>query len=360
VHAVNAARPSVNVAALVGHTTLRANEMNRLDRAATTSEIAAMRLQLEDSLAHGALGLSTGLAYLSAYSATLDEIVALAGPLGRVGGLYATHMRSETGAILDAMEESFAVGRSAQPVPVLISHLKCAGPDNWGRTVDVLALLDRVRTTQTVHCDCYPYTASSSMLDLRQVDERIKIRITWSDSHPEAAGKTLEDIAAEWNTTQLQAAKKLQPAGAIYHNMSDEDVKRVLQHPAVMIGSDGLPHDPRPHPRLWGTFPRVLGHYCREKGIFDLPTAVHKMTGLSASTIGLHDRGLIREGYAADLVLFDPATVRDTATWDDSTQPSIGIHRVWVNGTLSLVDGKATNLRAGRFLPHATRTAYEK
>jgi N-acyl-D-amino-acid deacylase len=356
-HAVNAAQPSVNVAALVGHTTLRANHMDRLDRAATASEVAAMRLQLEDALAHGALGLSTGLAYLSAYAATLDEVVALAEPLGRAGGMYATHMRSETGAILDAMEESFAVGRSTRPVPVLISHLKCAGPDNWGRTTDVLALLDRARTTQTVHCDCYPYTASSSMLDLRQVDERVNIRITWSESRPEAAGRTLAGIAAEWNTTQLDAAKMLQPAGAIYHNMADEDVKRVLKHPAVMVGSDGLPHDPRPHPRLWGTFPRVLGHYCREEGIFDLPTAVHKMTGLSAETIGLRDRGLIREGYAADLVLFDPATVCDAATWDDSTKPSIGIHRVWVNGVLSLLDGVATNLRAGGFLPRGTRTA---
>ena len=231
------------------------------------------------------------------------------------------------------------------------------GPGELGRTADVLALLDRARGTQTVHCDCYPYTASSSILDLKQVDERIEIRITWSEPHPDAAGKTLASIAERWNTTQLEAAKRLQPAGAIYHNMSAEDVKRVLQHPAVMVGSDGLPHDPRPHPRLWGTFPRVLGHFCRDENIFDLPTAVHKMTGLSAATIGLVDRGLIREGYIADLVLFDPATVRDEATWDHSTQPSSGIHRVWVHGVLSLVDGVATGNRAGRFLPRARRSA---
>jgi N-acyl-D-amino-acid deacylase len=139
--------------------------------------------------------------------------------------------------------------------------------------------------------------------------------------------------------------------------MSLEDVKRVLKHPAVMVGSDGLPHDPRPHPRLWGTFPRVLGYFCREEHLFDLPTAVHKMTGLSAKTIGLVDRGLIRTGYAADLVLFNPATVRDAATWDDSTRPSIGIHRVWVNGKLSLVDGESTHGRGGRFLPRANRAA---
>jgi N-acyl-D-amino-acid deacylase len=353
--AVDAAKPSVNVAALVGHTTLRANHMDRLDRSATADEVHAMRAQLQDALDHGALGLSTGLAYLSAYAATLEEVLGVAEPLGKAGAMYATHMRSETAAILDAMEESFAVGRAEQSVPVLVSHLKCAGPDNWGRTTDVLALLDRARTSQTVHCDCYPYTASSSMLDLRQVDERIEIRITWSEPHPEAAGKTLAAIAADWNTTQLEAAKKLQPAGAIYHNMSLDDVKRVLRHPAVMVGSDGLPHDPRPHPRLWGTFPRVLGYFCREEALFDLPTAVHKMTGLSAETIGLRDRGFIREGYAADLVLFDPETVRDAATWDDSTQRSIGIHRVWVNGVLSLIDGEATDQRAGKFLPRASR-----
>ena len=355
--AVDVAQPAVNVMALVGHTTLRANHMDRLDRAATTGEVRAMRAQLKDALDHGALGLSTGLAYLSAYAATLDEVLGVAEPLGQAGGLYATHMRSETGAILEAMEESFAVGRSPITVPVLISHLKCAGPENWGRATEVLALLDRTRTHQTVHCDCYPYTASSSLLDLRQVDERIEIQITWSAPHPEAAGRTLAAIAAVWGTTQLEAASRLQPAGAIYHNMSPEDVKRVLEHPAVMVGSDGLPHDPRPHPRLWGTFPRVLGFYSREERLFDLPTAVHKMTGLPAATIGSRDRGLIREGYAADLVLFDPATVRDAATWDDSTTPSIGIHRVWVNGLPALIHGKATAQRAGRFLRRGSRVA---
>lgn len=353
--AVNAARPAVNVMALAGHTTLRANHMDRLDRAATKDEVAAMRAQLQDALDHGALGLSTGLAYLSAFSATLDEVLGVAEALGQAGGMYATHMRSETAAILEAMEESFAVGRAAEPVPVLISHLKCAGPDNWGRTTDVLALLDRARLKQVVHCDCYPYTASSSMLDLRQVDERIEIRITWSELHPEMAGKSLAAIAETWAVTQMDAARRLQPAGAIYHNMSTEDVTRVLQHPAVMIGSDGLPHDPRPHPRLWGTFPRVLGHFCRDERVFELPTAVHKMTGLSAATIGLQDRGLIRNGFIADLVLFDPETIQDRATWENSIAPSSGIQAVWVGGVLSLWNGVATGSRNGSFIPRANK-----
>lgn len=362
--AVDAASPTVNVLALVGHTTLRANHMDRLDRAATPSEIRAMRAQLQQSLDSGALGLSTGLAYESANAASLDEVLGVAEPLRTAHALYTTHLRSETEAILEAMEEAFAVGMGAgtgeveqPPISVLISHLKCAGPDNWGRTPEVLALLDRARARQTVHCDCYPYTASSSMLDLRQVDERIEIRITWSEPHPEMAGKSLKEIAARWNRTQLEAAKQLQPAGAIYHNMSPADVRRVLKHPAVMVGSDGLPHDPLPHPRLWGTFPRVLGQFCCEEGLFDLPEAVHKMTGLPAETIGLRHRGFVREGYAADLVLFDPLTVRDTATWEHSTQPSVGIRRVWVNGVLSLVDGKPTGQRGGRFLPRTPKIA---
>ncbi len=321
-----------------------------------------MRAQMQESLDGGALGLSTGLAYESAGAATTEEVLGVTEPLRAAGALYATHLRSETGAILEAMEEAFAVGdvrggSARQPIPVLLSHLKCAGPENWGRTTEVLALLDRARTRQTVHCDCYPYTASSSMLDLRQVDERIEIRITWSEPHPEVAGRSLAEIAAAWKLTQLAAAKLLQPAGAIYHNMSVADVRRVLRHPATMVGSDGLPHDPRPHPRLWGTFPRVLGRFCREEGLFDLPTAVHKMTGLPAKTIGLRKRGLIREEYAADLVLFDPATVRDAATWEDSTQPSVGMERVWVNGVLSLADGRPTGRRGGRFLP---RTPFVK
>ena len=203
---------------------------------------------------------------------------------------------------------------------------------------------------QTVHCDCYPYTASSSLLDLKQVDERIEIRITWSEAHPEAAGRSLAAIAADWKVTQVEAAERLQPAGAIYHNMSEDDMRRMLRHPAVMVGSDGLPHDPRPHPRLWGTFPRVLGQFCREEGLLDLTTAVHKMTGLPAATIGLRDRGLVRDGYAADLLLFDPQAVRDLATWDNPMRPSAGIRRVWVNGMAGLIDGRPAADRGGTFL----------
>jgi N-acyl-D-amino-acid deacylase len=142
----------------------------------------------------------------------------------------------------------------------------------------------------------------------------------------------------------------LQPAGAIYHSISEEDMRRILQHPATMIGSDGLPNDPMPHPRLWGTFPRVLGRYSREHGLFPMHVAVHKMTGLPASRFGLADRGLIREGNRADLVLFNPQTVRDVATFENPKQPAAGIASVWVNGVLSYKDGAATGERGGCFV----------
>ena len=151
-----------------------------------------------------------------------------------------------------------------------------------------------------------------------------------------------------------ETARRLQPAGAIYFGMAEGDVRRILQHPRSMIGSDGLPNDPRPHPRLWGSFPRVLGHFCREEELFSLPEAVRKMTGSPAAFFGFGDRGLVKEGFAADLVLFDPAAIRDTATFTDPEQPSEGIHCVWVNGVLSYQNGDVTGERGGRFLRRAS------
>jgi N-acyl-D-aspartate/D-glutamate deacylase len=352
ISAIRKAQPAVNVASLVGHTALRSNHMDRLNRTATPAEIRDMRTQLIEALDKGALGLSTGLAYLSANAATTEEVAALAEPLAAAGAIYTTHLRSETKAILDAMSEAFTIGRVSR-VPVIISHLKCAGIDNWGRSPEVLSALETAQKSDAA-CDCYPYAATSSTLDLRQVDERVKITVTWSTPHPEVAGQTLSQIAKTWNTPQIEAAQRLQPAGAIYHSISEEDMRRILCHPATMIGSDGLPNDPRPHPRLWGTFPRVLGHYSRDEKLFSLREAVHKMTGLPAQRFSLAGRGLIREGYFADLVLFDPATIIDTATFDSPVQPARGINAVWVNGVLSYTFEGSTNNRAGRFLPRTT------
>lgn len=350
VEAVTAAQPAVNVAALVGHTTLRNNHMNSLDRAASAGEIENMRAELRDALRHGALGLSTGLAYLSAFSAPPEEVASLVELLAGTGAIYTTHLRNEGASVLPAMQEALSAARQCG-VPVVISHLKCAGIDNWGRSSEVLALFESASQIQQAGCDCYPYAASSSTVDLRQVDERVKITITWSAPHPETAGRTVAEIAQAWNLPQLEAAKKLQPAGAIYHSMSEDDVRAILKHPRTMIGSDGLPNDPRPHPRLWGTFPRVLGRYARELKLFSLAEAVHKMTGLPAKRFGFSRRGLVREGFYADLVLFDAEIIRDAATFEDPIRPAEGILSVWVNGKLSYHGKAATGTRAGRFLP---------
>ena len=347
--AVDRAGPATNVVALVGHTALRAKHMERLDRDATGGERAAMRTDLQTALDAGAFGLSTGLAYANANAASTAEVMDLAEALRGTGALYCTHLRSEAGEIVAALGEAFAIGRHAA-APVIVSHLKCAGASHQGRSDEILALLETAGQAQPVGCDCYPYTASSSTLDLQQVVPETPIKITWSEAEPDQAGRMLSDIAADWRTDLVVAARRLQPAGAVYHCMVDADVDRILAHDLTMVGSDGLPCDPRPHPRLWGSFPRVLGHYVRDRGLFPLATAIRKMTGLPADRFGLTDRGYIRVGMAADLVLFDPARIADRATYDDPTVPADGIVGVWVNGIATLTLAGPTGVRGGRML----------
>jgi N-acyl-D-amino-acid deacylase len=355
VSAVADAQPAVNVAAFVGHTTLRSNHLDRLNREATPGELEAMRSQLADALAHGAIGLSTGLAYKSASSASEEEVTALAELLHEEGAIYATHLRSEGAQVLDAIKEALRLGNRCK-VPVVVSHLKCAGMDNWRQSGEILRLLHGASATQVVGWDCYPYAASSTILDPRQVDDRISITVTWSDPFPALAGQPLSSIAQKWGISQLEAAARLQPAGAIYHSMAEEDVRAILSNPSTMIGSDGLPNDIFPHPRLWGTFPRVLGHYCRDERLFSLQEAVRKMTSLPAQRFGLRDRGQIKKGYAADLVLFDLTTVRDEASFSDPVRAASGIAAVWVNGVLTYLKNGPTSRRAGRFLLRRSKT----
>ncbi|MFN3985242.1 MAG: N-acyl-D-amino-acid deacylase family protein [Rhodocyclaceae bacterium] len=347
--AVDEAVPAVNVVALVGHTALRANHMDDLYRAATPDEIARMRDDLRQALEDGAIGLSSGLAYASAHAAPTGEVMALVEELAAFGGIYTTHLRSEFAEILAAMEEAFAIARHGR-VPVVLSHHKCAGLANWGRTRETLAFVDRVRRHQRVALDCYPYAGSSSTLDLKQVTDDYDILITWSEPEPGQAGRTLKQIADGWGVSLLAAAARLQPAGAVYHCMDEADVERVLAHPRTMIGSDGLPNDPLPHPRLWGAFPRVLGRYSRERRLLPLEVAIHKMTGLSAAEFGLAGRGRLQPGCCADLVLFDPETIADTADYERPLQQAVGIERVVVNGVTSFRDGRPTGDRAGRML----------
>ena len=341
--------PAVNVGALIGHTTLRATVMQDLALAATPEETQEMAALLDEALSQGALGLSSGLFYQQAYAADMAEMQALTRVVGRHGGVYVTHIRSEMDDILNAMQEAADTAKSGA-AQWIMSHHKCAGPRNWGRTIETLALLERLSQRQSVGTDVYPYSAGSTLLREDLVDGIIDILITRSDNHPEMAGRYLADIAKEWGTDQLQACRRLMPGGACYFQMREDDVRRVLAHPMSMIGSDGLPHDERPHPRLWGAFARVLGHYCRDEKLFSLPEAIHKMTGLSAQRFGLHDRGVLREGAFADLVMLDPGVIQDKATYENPRQMCEGIERVMVNGEWAFAQGKALGTGSGRFL----------
>ncbi|MDR2325264.1 MAG: D-aminoacylase [Acidovorax sp.] len=351
--AVDAAQPAVNVAALIGHTALRMRHMAELDRAATPAERQAMAEEVAAAMEAGALGLSSGVFYKEAYAADLDELVALATAAARHGGVYATHIRDELAQILPALQEAAQTARQAG-LPLVLSHHKCAGAANWGRTRETLGLIDALGQHQPISLDVYPYTAGSTVLRSDLVDGVIDILITGSQPHPEMVGRYLKDIAREWSLSEREACERLQPGGACYFQMCEADVERVIAHPQAMIGSDGLPHDERPHPRLWGAFPRVLACYWREKGVLGLEEAVHKMTGLSASRFRLAERGLLREGFHADVLVFDPQRVRDLASYESPLQFSQGIERVWVNGQLSYTaQGRATGARAGRFVRRA-------
>jgi N-acyl-D-amino-acid deacylase len=349
VAAVDAARPAVNVAALIGHSSLRVGTMTDLDRPATPTELSAMRALLDEGLQAGAIGFSSGLYYATNRGADAAEVTALAADTARAGGLYATHMRDESDRVVQALEETFSTARAAG-VRVVVSHHKCAGPANWGRTVETLALIDAASKHQPVGLDAYPYVAGSTVLTSELVDGVVRILITWSEPHPEMAGRDLAEVAREWGLSEKAACERLQPGGACYFLMHEDDVRRVLAYPQTMIGSDGLPHDTHPHPRLWGTFPRVLGHYARDLGLFTLEQAVHKMTAIPAQTFGLAGRGRIAPGHHADLVVFDPHTVRDTASFDTPAVSAEGITLVLVNGRISYSEGTATGKRAGRFL----------
>jgi N-acyl-D-amino-acid deacylase len=351
--AVNAARPAVNVAALLGHTALRMRRMGSLDRAANAAERAAMAADMQEAMDAGALGLSSGVFYEEAYAADVDELIAVAGVAARNGGVYATHIRDELAGILPALQEAALTARQSG-LPLVISHHKCAGPANWGRTRETLPLIEQLAQGQEIAMDVYPYTAGSTVLREDLVDGIIDIMITGSEPHPEMGGRYLADIAAEWKLSQQQAALRLKPGNACYFQMREDDVQRVITHPLTMIGSDGLPHDERPHPRLWGAFPRVLARYWREQGLLRLEEAIHKMTGLSAMRFRIGDRGRLLAGCMADVVLFDPARVRDLATFESPRRMSQGIERVWVNGVPSFsAQGGATGARAGRFVRRA-------
>jgi len=345
---VEDARPAVNSAFLIGHSTLRMSAMGLdLKRAATSAEVATMRDLLDASLEDGAIGLSTGLFYPPAIAATTDEVAEVAVPLARHGGIYTTHMRDEADHVLDSLDETFEIGRRAG-APVVISHHKCSGRQNFGRMRETLPKIDEAKKRQQIVFDVYPYVAGSTVLRKEMLPRAEKVLITWSDKVPEASGRDLKDVAREWNVSPEDACDRLSPAGAIYFMMDEKDVQAALSHSSAMIGSDGLPFDTYPHPRLWGTFPRVLGHYVRELKLFPLEEAVRRMTSLPAATFSLTARGALKEGYYADVCVFDAETVIDTADFATPIAPAKGIELVLVNGKAAYGSGDAA--RGGEVL----------
>lgn len=359
------APPALNIAALIGHGTVRMSVMGRKTDAPSDAEMAQMKAIVQEGLEAGAFGLSTGLVYEPGRHARTEEIIELTSLLKGTGALYTTHMRDESLGLLDSIEESIRIGEAAG-VGVQISHHKASGRAAWGMVTQSLALIDAAqRRGLDVHADQYPYTAGSTVLSsvaeggrlgrgggtLRPAD----VVIASTARTPEWEGKSIETLAAEFGQSveaALERILKTEPGvTVILHSISEDDVQTVMRHPSTMIGSDGLPTlEGKPHPRLYGTFARVLGRYARDLSVLSLPDAIYRMTGFSAAKFGLKDRGVLEDGAYADLVLFDPATIIDRGTWEDPKQSPAGISLVMVNGQVVAQDGKPTEARPGKAL----------
>ena len=345
-------KPStVNVALLTGHSMLRVEAMNgEFERPARKHEINKMVDCLKTALEDGSIGLSTGLAYPAANDAPTSEIIELAKILPEFDGVFTTHMRNEAIDVIKSVNETIKISSSTK-VRTVISHHKCAGRENWGKSKTTLKLIEEAKKDNFLDLDCYPYTASSTMLLKSFVKRADKVLVTWSDNYPDISGEDLNDLSVKFGLSIDKTIDKLYPAGAIYFQMDDEDLNRILMFPGSMIGSDGIPGDRHPHPRLWGTFPRVLGKYSREMKLFPLEEAVYKMTGKSAEVFGLESRGTIDVGNYADLVIFNPDTIIDKASYKSPKLHSEGIESVFVNGKVVWENDGATNNRPGMFLP---------
>ena len=391
---------SVNHALLLGQGRLRKSAIGLVDRKLTADELKKVLRAVEEGMDCGAFGVSTGLEYAPGIYTPAEEIVSMVQVVARRGGLYATHLRNEASGLFEAIKEAIDVGRKTG-VRVQISHFKDAGRSNWNKQPVALELLEKARSRGIdVSADAYPYTAYSTSLSIlleawvreggvkailrrlrnrdarrrirREVSEKVRevpgdyelivISSTKSKRNRITIGKNLEEIGEMWKVAPIDAILRLieeeeTAVDFVGHGMKSENVEMVLSHPLVMIGSDGSSMAPkgkaaeaRPHPRSYGTCPRVLGHYARERKLFDLSTAVKKMTSMPAEKLRLKYRGRIARGMKADLVIFDEAEVRDTATFEDPHRYPHGIKHVLVNGTLVVEDGKHTGARPGRIL----------
>lgn len=390
----------INVAYLVGHNSVRNEVMGLVNREPTAEELKKMEALVDKSMREGAYGISTGLKYLPGTYAKLDEIIALSKVASGRDGIYTSHLREEGLGLIEAVAEAITISEQAD-IPVVLTHHKAMGQPMWGKSRQTLAMVDSARAAGLdVMMDQYPYTASHTGIsvlipawaleghpiteftkrcedpvlrdsikagimdnlvndrgggDLRRVQFS---RFNWK---PELEGKTLYDWAlAEGKEPSIETGAELviaaqlhRGAQCIFHAMDEQDVKRIMQHPFSMVASDGRlskPGQGHPHPRAYGTFPRVLGHYSRDEGVLPLEEAVRKMTSLPAQRIGLPDRGMIREGNYADITIFDPERVIDESTFEDPHRYPSGIEYVIINGRLAVDDGEFQNKLLGRIL----------
>ena len=389
----------MNVAFLAGHNSIRREVIGLDDRAPTAAELEAMKAHVAEAMDDGAFGLSTGLRYIPGAFSDIDEVVALAEVAAAQGGIYTSHLRDEGRGLMEGVGEALEIGRRAG-IPVVLTHHKVVGYPMWGSSERTLAMVDSARAAGTdVILDQYPYTATYTGITIlipewamgggnagllaRMEDpvladsilagirdnlindrggndlDRVQLaRVTWD---PSLEGGSLGDWAdreglartMETGAELVVEAVRRGGVSAIYHALHEDDVERIMVHPMTAIASDGRlvePGDGHPHPRWYGTFPRVLGEYVRERGVLTLPEAIRKMTSFPADRLGLTDRGRIVEGAHADLVVFDPATVTDRATFVEPHQYPEGILWVVVNGVVTVEDGVFVDARAGRVL----------
>jgi N-acyl-D-amino-acid deacylase len=398
-HRLESVQLGINVVPLVGHSVIRIAVMGLENRAPNQPEMARMKQLTEEAMKAGAFGLSSGLIYAPANYARTEEIIELARVAAAYGGIYTSHIRNEGDHQIDAISEAITIGHSAG-IPVHISHHKIFGRKNWGGSRETLQLFADARNEGlAMTWDQYPYPAGSTFLvaalppliqeqgvrsysqKLKDPDIRGKVReeiekwtgtpwqniieaigfesmfIATAPRHPDFIGKSIAAIAQSLAKDAFDVYFDLvieedTEATVVIFGMDDVDIDRILKHPYTMIGSDGIPAfgTAKPHPRLTGTFPRILGRYVREKGLITLEDAIRKMTSLPAQTFGLHKKGLVRPGMDADLVIFDPDTIIDNATFEDPLQPPEGISRVIVNGEIAAEEGSIAGASSGKVL----------
>jgi dihydroorotase/N-acyl-D-amino-acid deacylase len=397
---MEALKKSVNIASFVGQGSIRNAVVGNGDRKATAEEIQKMTAMVEQAMKDGALGMSTGLFYVPGTFTPTAEVIELAKAAARYGGIHESHQRDDAAKLLDSVNETIAIGEKGG-LPTQISHAKVVGLPHWGRSVDMLRLVDEARARGVdVTIDQYPYTASSTSIAAALIPawvleggrERTLARLKESGARekakagivamirdergggdpknvqfascgfdPSLAGKTLADLTrAQGKAPTIRNAAEVvmwivEQGGCqgIFHAMSERDLVRILRHPATMVASDGeVPTFGRanPHPRSYGTFARVLGVYVREKKVLSLEEAIRKMSAFPAARLGFSDRGVLRVGMKADMAVFDPATVRDLATFDKPHQYAEGFSHVIVNGQVIVENGQMTDARPGRVL----------